>query len=136
MASIRDLWKNLRVGRGVNELSNESRDALSELQVHCSDLEERLRWCDSQLRERTEKLYALQQQYSTEHFTLYESMRDLKTERLRNAGAYASLDTILMRARQLQDRIHDLKIRLCRHEDVEDLYFDTEPIFIEDGEKK
>ena len=107
-------------------------ERIAELQSRCADLEERLRWSEEKLRERSERLYDLQRQYSTEHFSLYESMRDLKTERLRNAGAYASLDTILSRARDLQSRIADLKRRLRAHEAVDDLHFDDEPIFIDE----
>jgi chromosome segregation ATPase len=137
MANVRNLWRALRVNvkdsAGAN--SDSTSDALGELHRRCADLQERLQWCDQQLQERTEKLYDLQRQYSTEHFNLYESIRDLKTERLRNAGAYASLDNILVRAKQLQERIAHLKARLRQHEAVEDLYFDTEPIFIEDPAK-
>lgn len=125
--------RKLRGDASLPETSAVSFETFEALQKRCTDLEERLQWCDRQLRERSERLYDLQRQYSTEHFNLYESMRDLKTERLRNAGAYASLETILTRAKQLQGRIRELKTRLRRHEDVEDLYFDGEPIFIEDG---
>jgi chromosome segregation ATPase len=107
-------------------------ERIAELEAHCADLTERLRWTDEKLRERSELLYTLQQQYSTEHFSLYESTRDLKAERMRNAGAYAGLDTILSRARELQSRIRDLKGRLRRHEAVEDRHFDDAPILIED----
>jgi chromosome segregation ATPase len=83
MANVRNLWRALRVNvkdsAGAN--SDSTSDALGELHRRCADLQERLQWCDQQLRERTEKLYDLQRQYSTEHFNLYESMRDLKTER-------------------------------------------------------
>lgn len=130
MANMRDLLQGLRRRSAAD--SGASAEAFTELQARCADLEERLHWCDQQLRERSDKLYALQQRYSTEHFSLYESMRDLKTERLRNAGAYASLDNILARATQLQERIEQLKSRLRQYEHVDDLYFDTEPIFIED----
>lgn len=133
MPNMRELLLGLR-RRSSGDATASSSD-LAELQARCMDLEERLHWCDQQLRERSDKLYALQQQYSTEHFTLYESMRDLKTERLRNAGAYASLDNILARAKQLQGRIEHLKSRLRQYEHVDDLYFDTEPIFIEDPKK-
>jgi len=81
------------------------------------------------------RLYELQQAYSSEHFALQESMRDLKTERLRNAGAYAGLETTLGRARTLQSRIADLKERLRRYETVDDEFFDSEPILIGTAEK-
>jgi hypothetical protein len=35
------------------------------LRKPCADLEERLRWCNQHLRERTQKLYDLQRPYST-----------------------------------------------------------------------
>lgn len=108
-------------------------DDRAELAARCADLEERLASSDHALRERTELLYDLQRRYSTEHFNLYESTRDLKIERLRNAGAYTSRDTILNRARELQRRIQTLKQRLRAHEQVDDLYFDHAPIFIEEG---
>lgn len=108
----------------------ESGDVIA-LRERCAELEERLHWCDQQLRERSEKLYELQRTYSTEHFSLAESVQELKKERLRNAGAYAGLDNVLERARQLQSRIYDLKTRLRAYETVEDLHFDSDPILIE-----
>ena len=84
-----------------------------------------------QCTELRERLYELQQQYSSEHFELQTCMRDLQTERLRNAGAYATLDITLERARALQARIADLKERLRRHETVEDEHFDSAPIRLE-----
>ena len=97
-----------------------------------AELEERLRSSQATLRERTEALYALQQQYSSEHFEFYESMRNLKTERMRNAGAYAARDIVLGRYRGLQVRIEDLKRRLRAYEDVEDLHEDTAPIILDE----
>ena len=82
------------------------------------------------------RLYELQQQYASEHFALQESMRNLKIERMRNSGAYGFLETTLERARRLQTRIALLKERLRRYESVDDEYFDTEPILIEDAEKR
>lgn len=79
----------------------------------------------------TERLYELQQHYSSEHFELQQCMRELKTERFRNAGAYSALDLTLKRARALQGRIADLKRRLQRHEAVEDEHFDSAPIRLE-----
>jgi hypothetical protein len=58
-------------------------------------------------------------------------MRDLKIERMRNAGAFGALSTTMERARVLQARIAKLKDRLRQHELVEDEHFDTEPIRIE-----
>jgi len=95
------------------------------------DLVTRLQASEARLAKRSEQLYELQQHYSSEHFALQESMRDLKTERLRNAGAYAQLEAIAERERQLQVRIGELKERLRRYEEVEDIYFDSEPIRIE-----
>lgn len=101
------------------------------LRTKVAELEERLRSSEACLRERTESLYALQQQYSSEHFELYESMRKLKTERMRNAGAYAERDIVLGRYRGLQARIEDLKRRLRSYEHVEDLHEDTAPIVLD-----
>jgi len=108
----------------------------SELGRENADLKRRLHESDTKLRERSERLYDLQQHYSSEHFALQESMRDLKTERMRNSGAYASLETTLDRARGLQKRIAALKERLRRYESVEDEYFDARPILIENSEDK
>ena len=129
--SVRKWWQAMIPGSPVPDPI----DTALFYRERCRELEERLQWSDQQLRLRSEKLYELQQQYSTEHFMLSESMRDLKTERLRNGGAYASVDTILSRAKLLQSRIHELKVRLRQYEDVEDLYFDTQPILLEDKEK-
>lgn len=96
-------------------------------------LEERLRACESQLRERTEALYAMQRQYSAEHFELAESMRNLKIERMRNAGAYAAQDVVLERYRRLQARTEELKRRLRQYETVHDLHEDSAPIVIEES---
>ncbi len=75
-----------------------------------------------------QRLYELQQHYSSEHFALAESLRNLKIERMRNAGAYAQLEWTMGRARALQSRIADLKSRLRRYEQVEDEEFDDAPI--------
>ncbi|MGH7662048.1 MAG: hypothetical protein ACRENA_14180 [Vulcanimicrobiaceae bacterium] len=105
-------------------------DDVSRQQLH--ELEERLRTSEAQLRERTEALYTLQRQYSSEHFELAESMRNLKIERMRNAGAYAAQDVIVDRYQRLQARIEELKRRLRQHEAVEDQHEDTAPVVIED----
>ncbi|MDE2482060.1 MAG: hypothetical protein KGN02_07710 [bacterium] len=89
---------------------------------------ERLHALQREHAERGSMLYALEQQYSVEHFKLYECMRDLKTERMRNAGAYGMLELTMQSARQLQVRIGTLKERLRAYETVEDEYFDTQPI--------
>jgi hypothetical protein len=97
----------------------------------CAELEDRLRSSEAHLRERTEALYDLQKQYSSEHFDLAESMRNLKIERMRNAGAFAGRDIMLDRSRALQARIADLKDRLRAYESVEDFHEDTAPVIIE-----
>lgn len=83
-------------------------------------------------KEQAQRLYELQKLYASEHFELQRVMRELATERRRNAGAYTGVDILLQRARHLQARIAELKERLRRHEPVEDLYTDTAPIAIGD----
>jgi hypothetical protein len=102
------------------------------LQRECSDLATRLAEKEGLLRERGEALYALQQHYASEHFELQRCMRDLKIERMRNAGAFGALSTTMERARALQARIGKLKDRLRQFEPVEDEHFDTEPIRIQE----
>src|SRR5579875_248020 len=102
------------------------------LRAAVRDLEERLHASEVRLRERSEALYAMQHQYSTEHFELAESMRNLKIERMRNAGAYAAQDVIMERYKVLQRRIGELKQRLRQYETVEDVYEDTAPIVVND----
>jgi len=82
--------------------------------------------------ERAQRLYELQKLYASEHFELQRVMRELATERRRNAGAYAGVEILLQRARHLQARIEELKQRLRRHEPVEDLHTDSAPIAIGD----
>jgi chromosome segregation ATPase len=108
-------------------------DQITELQQHCRDLEERLRWANDKLRERGSRLYELERHYASEHFELQESMRKLKTERMRNAGAFADRDIILARAKELQARIAELKTRLRKYEAVDDLLFDETPIVADEG---
>ncbi len=79
-----------------------------------------------------QRLYELQRLYASEHFKLQEAMRDLATERRRNAGAYAGVEILLQRARDLQARIAELKARLRKHESVDDLHMDTAPIAVGD----
>jgi nucleotidyltransferase/DNA polymerase involved in DNA repair len=123
-------WLGLREGSSLQATSQ--RDELERLRARCADLEERLRLSEERLRERTASLYELQKQYSTEHFGLHESMRSLKIERMRNAGAYAGLQIVLERARTLQARIAELKRRLRDYERVEDRYEDDAPVVLED----
>jgi len=110
---------------------NVSLEYVTELEVRCHDLEERLRVSEKQLKERGELLYELQRQYASEHFDLQESMRNLKIERLRNAGLFGDRDIITHRAKDLQARIAALKERLRKYEVVEDAHFDEAPIVIE-----
>ena len=110
-----------------SEANNEAL-RVSELETRCRDLEERLRWSDEKLKERSGRLYEVERHYASEHFELQESMRNLNIERLRNAGAFADRDIILRRAKELQARISELKARLRKHEHVDDLLFDEAPI--------
>ena len=103
------------------------------LEIECKQLREQLTQSELTLRERTERLYATQQEHSTEHYGLAESTRLLKIERLRNAGAYAQRDVILERARSIQERIRFLKDHLRLYEPVDDLYFDDAEIIHEDS---
>ncbi|HTV93109.1 MAG TPA: hypothetical protein VMG98_10355 [Verrucomicrobiae bacterium] len=102
------------------------------LQRECADLAARLAEKEGLVRERGEALYELQQHYASEHFQLQRCMRDLKIERMRNAGAFGALYTTMERARTLQARIAKLKDRLRQFEPVEDEHFDTEPIRIQE----
>lgn len=112
--------------------ANDEAALITKLQDRCRDLEERLHRSDEQLKKRSGRLYELERQYAVEHFELRESMRNLKIERLRNAGAFADRDIILRRAKELQTRIVELKKRLRSYEDVEDVHFDEAPI-VADG---
>lgn len=96
-----------------------------------AEIVKRLHAAEQRLIERGELLYELQQHYSSEHFALQESMRNLRIERMRNAGAYAQLESTMVRARALQSRIADLKNRLSRYEAIEDEEFDAAPILID-----
>jgi uncharacterized coiled-coil protein SlyX len=108
---------------------------VAELRARCEDLEKRLKWSDEKLRERNDVLYELQQQYSVEHFGLQDSMRNLKIERMRNAGMFADRDIVIARAKALQARIRELKERLAKYESVEDRPFDREPIVRENEQQ-
>ena len=81
-------------------------------------------------KERAQQLYEIQKLYAAEHFQLQQVMRDLTTERRRNAGAYEGVEILLRRARGLQARIAELKTRLRKHEPVDDAYEDDAPIAI------
>jgi chromosome segregation ATPase len=107
---------------------NSESTLIAELRERCRDMQERLRWSDEQLKKRSSRLYELERHYASEHFELQESMRNLNIERLRNAGAFADRGIILQRAKELQDRIRELKTRLRSYEDVTDLLFDEAPI--------
>jgi len=103
--------------------------------VDPNSLAERCEELERTLRERSDRLYELQQHYSSEHFALQESMRNLKIERMRNAGAYAQLESAMKRARGLQRRIAELKNRLRAHEAVEDEELDERPLVVEHNER-
>jgi SMC interacting uncharacterized protein involved in chromosome segregation len=120
-------WLGIEGGAAPEAVAGET----ERLRANIRDLEERLQASEARLRERTEALYVMQQHYSTEHFELAESMRNLKIERMRNAGAYAAQDVVLERYRRLQARIEELKQRLRQYETVEDLHEDTAPIVID-----
>jgi chromosome segregation ATPase len=112
--------------------TNADPSRIAALEKRCRDLEERLHWCDEQLKERSGRLYEIERQYSSEHFQLQESMRNLNIERMRNAGTFADRDVILGRAKDLRSRIRELKSRLRKHEHVEDLFFDEAPIVVDE----
>jgi len=103
----------------------------AKLELECAGLRERLAESEALLEARSRLLYDLQQQYSSEHFDLQKYMRDLKTEEMRGAGAFATLEITLERARALQKRIARLKDRLRKYETVDDEHFDTAPIRVE-----
>jgi chromosome segregation ATPase len=107
-----------------------------QLRARCRELEGRIEKLGNELNSRSEQLYALQQHYSSEHFRLAESMRNLRTEEMRSAGARAQSDVVLQRYRNLQDRIALLKARLRRHEEVEDAYFDAAPLVVKLPEER
>lgn len=107
--------------------------SVAELQARCHELEDRLRQSDDKVRERSALLYDLQRNYSAEHFSFQESTRNLKIERMRNAGMFADRDILISRAKQLQQRIAGLKKRLRNYESVEDEVFDLEPIVRENA---
>jgi hypothetical protein len=111
--------------------TNADASRIVELENRCRKLEERLCWCDEQLKARSGRLYEIERHYASEHFQLQESMRNLNIERMRNAGAFADRDLILSRAKELQSRIRELKARLRKHEEVEDLLFDEAPIVVD-----
>jgi chromosome segregation ATPase len=113
--------------------TNDGPARIAQLEDRCRDLEARLRWSNEKLQERSGRLYELERHYASEHFELAESMRNLKIERFRNAGTSADRDIILLRAKQLQIRIAELKVRLRRYEEVEDLFFDGAPIVADDA---
>jgi chromosome segregation ATPase len=109
---------------------------IAELEAECARLREHLHESDERGKARVEVFYELQRQYSTEHFELQESMRLLKTERMRNAGAYADREIVLRRAKDLQKRIRELKTRLTTYEAVDDMYFDGAPIVVETPDQR
>ena len=98
----------------------EEPESAEALEARRKELEQTLNEADRDLRERSDALYGLQQRYSSEHFDLQESMRNLKIERLRNAGIQAAHDIVVQRYNALRERIADLQARLRCYEDVED----------------
>ncbi|HEX4014890.1 MAG TPA: hypothetical protein VHX17_13520 [Candidatus Cybelea sp.] len=108
-------------------------DRIADLEAECEQLRKRLHDSDERGRSRSELLYALQSQYASEHFALQESMRNLKIERMRNAGMFAERDIVISRAGKMQARIRSLKRRLGAHEAVEDEHFDDAPIVIDNA---
>ncbi len=120
------------LGLSAREAADATGDDLQAFRARIADLEERLQSSEATVRERSEALYVLQRQYSSEHFEYAESMRNLNIERMRNAGAYASQDIMISRYRSLQARIAELKRRLRAHEIVEDMHEDDAPIVVEE----
>ena len=90
----------------------------AELEERLDDLKRRLGETDRHLRDAGDTLYRLQQRYSSEHFDFQETMRNLKIERMRNAGIRAARDVVLRRCGALAQRAAGLKARLRRYEDV------------------
>lgn len=135
MDRLGELWNTLK---GVFSPPKKTSIIQSDVDLakRCKQLEERLRWCDEQLRSRSELLYSLQQHYSSEHFELHESMRNLKIERMRNAGAFGDREIMRGKYRDLQARIRELKERLRRYESVEDEYFDDAEIVRDVGNEQ
>lgn len=129
--SIATFFRPSDLAKRVETLHSQLEEAqarIETLSAQRNDFETRLHESDDRAKARSELLYDIEKHYSSEHFSLQESMRNLNIERMRNAGAFADREVILERAVQLQERIKDLKIRLRVHEDVEDLYFDDAPI--------
>jgi len=122
----------MRRNTDVDELPN-IRKRMNDnlLYEECTMLAERLVEAERRLVDARLRLYDLQQHYASEHFSLFEHTRNLKIERLRNAGAYSQVRATIERAALLQQRIGALKARLRKHEPVEDWEFDERPILIE-----
>jgi esterase/lipase superfamily enzyme len=120
------------LGLGARDAAVTTDDDPQALRARIAELEERLRSSQATARERSEALYVLQRQYSSEHFGYAESMRNLNIERMRNAGAYAAQDIMLSRYQSLQARIAGLKGRLRAHEHVDDLHEDDAPIVLDE----
>jgi chromosome segregation ATPase len=133
---MRGWFDAARARREAEKALEEARKELQRIEAERNDLRRRLNESERALRERSEALYEVQRHYSTEHFELQQSMRELDTERLRNAGAYGMLRITLERARALQRRIAALKERLCEYESVDDEHFDTAPILDEGTESQ
>jgi chromosome segregation ATPase len=97
----------------------EEPESIETLEARRQALEQTLGEADHRLRETSEVLYGLQQRYASEHFELQEAMRNLKIERLRNAGIHAAHAIVLHRYGVLRERVADLKARLQNYEQVD-----------------
>jgi hypothetical protein len=122
-----------RIRRMLDRKAATDAALIAALELECEQLRSRLHDSDERGRSRSELLYSLQSQYSVEHFQLQESMRNLKIERMRNAGMFADREILIGRARKMQLRIRSLKQRLAKHEAVEDQHFDDAPIVIDNA---
>lgn len=110
--------------------ASELAEQLDVAQNRVGELEEHLAESERHLRERTELLYDLQRQYSSEHFNYQETLRNLKIEEMRRSGATADRDVMLGRFKLLQTRIAELRERLGHYEDVPEEWIDTTPIVL------
>lgn len=112
--------------QGTSSSPSEEPQGIERLERRCLELEQALKAADHDLREKGDLLYGLQQRYSSEHFDLQETMRNLKIERLRNAGIRSAQDIVLQRYAMLRERVAHLKTRLRCYEQVTDEDIDDE----------
>lgn len=118
----------LRLFQRTPVVPPEEPESIEALEASRQELEQMLKEADHNLRETGDVFYSLQQRYSSEHFDLQEAMRNLKIERLRNAGIQAAQDIVLHRYGLLRERVSDLKVRLRNYEDVVDEEIDEATI--------